>query len=303
MENQPKFCPKCGNQLNADAKFCPKCGFAISELQATSSTATADSATTAQPETATSQAAPASAAPNETLERAHNFTSNYFKWLWETLRHPGAPLTGVNRSFGATSFILESLLVALSLFTIMKKIETAIRYRGGVDAEKLLSVLQADGLIFKLLIEVFVVVLIIFAMYTGVAYLFRRMVTSESPNYWNFVNRFASVTNLIVVLDAIVFLWCLIPSGSSMSGFGDMSSSFNSFFTPFIPMALVNLIITIAYIYVIVADVEKPRFNKFYAVLLAEIALVIVAVVLTVILMFTIGLSMVNYFQGLQNVL
>lgn len=296
MENQTKFCPKCGNELKADAKFCPKCGFALADVTATTSQVPVEPTAAVnepQPEMASDAASTATM-----IDNAKVFTGNYFKWYWETLKHPGQPLVEVNRSFGVVSFALEALLIALAALTLLKKVQSIITYAGGQTAEKALSIANVNGVIFKVCLTTFIVIMLSYGIYTGVSYAFRRMAAAEPVNFWDFVNRFAALTNLIMIFNFLILIICLVPSTLSlMSG----PTTGILIVTLALAAAPANLIITVAYIFVIVTDIDQKRMDKFYVVLLAEIALTIVFAIFVLIVSTTIGASFVSYFENLQH--
>lgn len=282
MTNQSKFCPHCGNELKPDAKFCPKCGYAVSA-------ATADPV---QPEpTPAAQPQPAPQATTPTGKQT-GATGNYFNWYFATLRHPSQALPGTNRFFGLISLVVEALLLSLTLVILSQKLTTlAIRSMDQYAAAELSRVLNVNGLIFKTGLTLFFLIIIGYAIYVGISYAFRRIITGETQNFWEFLNHFAGVTNLLLIFNLITFLLGMI------TGAGNFSSL--SIFLLFLVPA--NILLSAAFIFIIIDDVAAPRMDKFYTVLLAELALVVAFFIFGFIATNLVGGSIASYVESLYN--
>lgn len=284
MTNQTKFCPHCGNELKADAKFCPQCGYAVS----------AATEAPAQPEPAPAdQSQPAQRATPPTGSRAGTTgTGNYFNWYFATLRHPSQALPGTNRFFGLISLVVEALLLSLTLVILSQKLTTlAIRSMDQYAAAELSRVLNVNGLIFKTGLTLFFLIIIGYAIYIGISYAFRRIITGETQNFWEFLNHFAGVTNLLLIFNLITFLLGMI------TGVGNFSSL--SIFLLFLVPA--NILLSAAFIFIIIDDVSVPRMDKFYTVLLAELALVVAFFIFGFIAANLVGGSITSYVESLYN--
>ncbi|TGD17808.1 zinc ribbon domain-containing protein [Levilactobacillus suantsaiihabitans] len=284
MTDQPKFCPHCGNELKPDAQFCPQCGYAVGA--ALNETAQPDPTPAAQPQPAQTET------PTPTARRTANPSGNYFNWYFATLRHPSQNLPGTNRFFGLISLVAEALLLSLTLVMLSQKLTTmAIRTMDQYAAAELSRVLNVNGLIFKTGLTLFFLVIIGYAIYVGISYAFRRIITGESQNFWDFLNHFAGVTNLLLIFNLITFLLGLI------TGAGNLSSL--SIFLLFLVPA--NILISAAFIFIIIDDVPTPRMDKFYAVLLAELALAVAFAIFGFIAANLVGGSIVSYVESLYN--
>ncbi|WP_395390540.1 MULTISPECIES: DUF6574 domain-containing protein [Levilactobacillus] len=283
MTNQPRFCPHCGNELKADAKFCPKCGYALSPVATGSEPAAAP-----QPEP--TQAAPV--AEPTTTENAQAFSGNYFNWYLDTLKHPSQPRVEANRFFGIISMVVEALLLALTLTLLGQKIVNMVtKMLNTYEEAQLAKYLNLNGLVFKSGLIIFFLVIIGYAIYVSIGYAFRRLITEEYVNFWDFVNQFAGVTNLILIFNLITFLLGLITG----------SANFSSLSILLVFMVPANLLINAAFVFIIIDGVDQSRMDKFYTVFLAEISLTVAFFIFGFIATNIVGGSIVSYVQSLYN--
>ncbi|MFD1454163.1 DUF6574 domain-containing protein [Levilactobacillus lanxiensis] len=283
MTNQPRFCPHCGNELKADAKFCPKCGYALSPVAT-------DSEPAAAPQPEPTQAAPV--AEPTTTENTQAFSGNYFNWYLDTLKHPSQPRVEANRFFGIISMVVEALLLALTLTLLGQKIVNMVtKMLNTYEEAQLAKYLNLNGLVFKSGLIIFFLVIIGYAIYVSIGYAFRRLITEEYVNFWDFVNQFAGVTNLILIFNLITFLLGLITG----------SANFSSLSILLVFMVPANLLINAAFVFIIIDGVDQSRMDKFYTVFLAEISLTVAFFIFGFIATNIVGGSIVSYVQSLYN--
>lgn len=120
-------CPQCGSAIEESAKFCANCGAkvetateaaaaAASELPISSAAQSAQSAQPVQQETPNQAQSSAGSTAN-----AKNMANDYFSFLWNSLKNPGATAESVNASQKVhglvTMGILALLVPLLELFT------------------------------------------------------------------------------------------------------------------------------------------------------------------------------------------
>jgi len=283
MTNQPRFCPHCGNELKADAKFCPKCGYALGPVAA-------DSEPTAAPQPEPTQSTPVT--EPTTVANAQAFSGNYFNWYLDTLKHPSQPRVEANRFFGIISMVIEALLLALTLTLLGQKIVNIVtKMLDTYEEAQLAKYLNLNGLVFKSGLIIFFLVIISYAIYVSIAYAFRRLITEEYVNFWDFVNQFAGVTNLILIFNLITFLLGLITG----------AANFSSLSILLVFMVPASLLISAAFIFIIVDGVDQSRMDKFYTVFLAEISLTVAFFIFGFIATNIVGGSIVSYVQSLYN--
>lgn len=110
---------------------------------------------------------------------------------------------------------------------------------------------------------VFFMVLGIYAIYVSIAYAFRRVVNTGSMQFSDFINQFAAITNLILIFNLLTLLLTIL------TGTGNFSGMTGLFFFMIPTIGIMNL----AFIYIIIDNVVKPHIDKFYALIIAEIAL------------------------------
>jgi len=294
MTNQTRFCPHCGNELKPDAKFCPKCGYALG--------ATTEPTTPTDPERPAAQAAASQPQPQAQPEptaapsgpnKFQKFSGNYFSWYLETLRHPSQPRVDAHRFFGLISLLVEALLLVLTFMLLgQKAINLANRMMSSFDdSTQFASYLNLNGVLFKTGLILFLIIVFILAIYVGIAYAFRRVMTNLPLNFWDFTNQFAGTTNLLMIFNLITFLLGLITG----------SGNFSSLTILMIFMIPANLILNAAFIFIIVDDVDHSRMDKFYTVLLAELSLVVALFIFSLIIGSVVGGSIMNDIQSLYN--
>ncbi|UIF28915.1 zinc-ribbon domain-containing protein [Levilactobacillus brevis] len=286
MDNQTKFCPHCGTAIKNDAKFCPKCGYALE------STVTPDAqpAEPTQPQMTREQAT--QDRPNDTATSSDSFadvkrfSGNFFSWWLTTIRHPSQVVPNANRSFGVIALALEDLLTVLMLVSLGKRVMAL--YSSDVS-QAVANMINVNGILFKAGLIFFFLILLGAAVYVSLSYGFRRLIDDQAPlNFWEFTNRFAGTTNLILIFNLITFLLSLITTGANFSSYSLM----------ILFMIPTSIILNLGYIFVIINGVDHPRLDKFYTLLLAEAALIIAFIIFSYIAGSIVGGSVMNFIQS-----
>ncbi|MCE6031791.1 zinc-ribbon domain-containing protein [Lactiplantibacillus pentosus] len=285
MTNQPDFCPKCGNEIKPDAKFCPKCGYAVQEVRQPVESAPIPQSTPQATDYNSSRT-------SDSIASVKRFSGNYFAWYLETLRHPSRPLVDANRFFGLTSMVVESLLMVLTIVSLIQKVRALVVKSVGTEARDMMAALDINGVIVKTGLTIFLLIIVGYAIYTAIAYGFRQALTPEHVDFWDFVNQFAGVTNLIMILNLITLLMSVITSSGNFSGLTLL----------LIFMVPSNVLMSAAFIFIIVNDVQRARMDKFYAVLLAEVALTVVFSIFIFIVLNIFWGSLVGYVQNVSGI-
>lgn len=279
-----KFCPNCGAQLNPNAKFCPKCGFAIAAITAQPASA-ADSTNVTNQSTSTDQPTPAQPTPSrESLASVKEFSGNYFQWWLETIRHPATPLPSAGRRFGALTLAIEALLTTLSL--------TLLANKGLALARTTYTYLNFNGIIAKIVFVSFLLLLLVWLIYVSIGYGFRRLIDPGTPlGFLDYINQFASLTNLILAFNLIVFLVCLITGKGNPAGLEMLVGVL-------VPS---NVLMTLGFLFSIVSDVPAPRMDRFYTMILALISLTIVLLIFGLLAASLIGNSLLGSVTALLD--
>jgi len=282
MDNSKKFCPHCGNEIKANAKFCPKCGYALGD------TLTKDQPDDPQP--TAPQGAPTSrdagAAATDSFADVKRFSGNFFSWWLATIRHPSQVIPNANRSFGIIAIALEDLLTGLMLVSLGKRL---IGLYSSDVSQAVANMINVNGILFKFGLIIFFLILLGAAVYVSLSYAFRRLIDSNAPlNFWEFTNQIAGVTNLILVFNLITFLLSLVTTGANFASYSVM----------ILFMIPTSVILNLGYIFIIMNDVENPRLDKFYTILLAEAALAIAFLIFSYIAGSIVGGSIVNFIQS-----
>ncbi|GAX04297.1 hypothetical protein IWT140_01935 [Secundilactobacillus pentosiphilus] len=278
----PSFCPNCGAKLKPGAKFCTSCGYDLTQFNARSQQQPTQGAGQRQSnQQHVSQ-------PNLKVEAAKNYSTNYFSWLWDSIKHPSQTDLSVNQFFGATSFVISALLIGLISMVGLYRIIDAIssfesdlgslfsEVDGTSSSDTAASVSQPSGSGFSLFLKIFIIALIFTAMFVLIGWLVRRyMIGDEKETYLGFATRLAGYTNfsLIFLALALVFVALLNALAGGALLFIFLSLSVTTF--------------SIGYSYTILEFKQTRGMDKIYALLIALIA----DSFLTMILMSIVGAS------------
>lgn len=250
-----KFCPKCGNELKEGAKFCPKCGAQIVQ--------------NVQPNGAnTNGAQNQNVVPNQSTEKAKNYAKDFFKWFWESVKHPSLTGKASNKYFGLTSFITSAVIAILSVMLITSKInggiESVANSFGNDSSASVVNLFQGLVNAGAGKVELFSVLMIV--AFVALAYGFRAFAvagTGEKTDFFEFINKLAAYTNISVLLSAIMFLFVLIG--------GLVALPFNMLIFLFV---VINDLI--GFTYAIIDGQNSNKFDKLYVLLLAHLSLIVV---------------------------
>lgn len=279
-DQTPKFCPHCGTPLTTTAKFCPKCGYAVGTatppVTPTPAAAQPTPPATPQPsESATGQYAPLS---RESLASVRAFSGNYFQWWLATIRHPATPVANASQWFGALTLALESLLMTLTLTTLVNKGISLIQNYSHTD-------MGLGGTVSKFGFICFILLILGYLIYVSIGYGFHRLIDTEATiSFLEYTNQFAGVTNLILAFNLITFLISLLTGNANPASLELLIF----FLTP------AGAILNLGYLFSIVNGVKKPRLDKFYTILLAEVAISIALLVFAMIAGGLIGSTMID---------
>lgn len=262
MNKQALFCAQCGNQLKVGAKFCPKCGAAVTPIHEAPNHAQSISEPDNTAES-NSDGTVNKILTTETVQNVKAFSGNYFSWFKMTIRHPGHAIEPTNRNFGLTSIGLEALLLVLSIALILHKAQNIANDFTNSLTGNTEAAIHAGGFILKTSVLVFFMVIGIYAIYIGTAYAFRRVVNTDSMQFKDFINQFAAITNLILIFNLLTLLLTILTGATDFSGVTGL------FFFMIPTIGIMNL----AFVYIIINNVVKPHIDKFYSLIIAEIAL------------------------------
>lgn len=275
----PSFCPNCGAKLKPGAKFCTSCGFDLTQFNAQSHQQATQRATQQQTVQQPHQ-------PNPNVAAAKNYSTNYFSWLWDSIKHPSQTDIKANKFFGATSFAISSVLIGIISMVGLYRIFDAIS-KFESDLDSFVSTLgEAEseapttpvptGSGFTIFLKVFIIALIFTAMFVLVGWLIRRyMLGDEHESYLSFATRLAGYSNInmIFLLLALIFIALL----NALAGGALL----------FIFLGLCSTVYFVGYAYAILEFNQTRGMDKIYALLIA----LIVNSFLSMILMSIVGAS------------
>ncbi|MFC6253104.1 DUF6574 domain-containing protein [Secundilactobacillus hailunensis] len=276
----PSFCPNCGAKLKPNAKFCTNCGYDLTHFNARSQQQAAQQQSTQQ---RVSQ-------PNPNVEAAKKYSTNYFSWLWESIKHPSKVDLKGNKFFGITSFIIAALLIGITgmvaLYRIIKELTLLINdlssaindINGQTDGNGSSFPNYPTGSGFTIFLKIFLIALIFMALFVLVGWLTRRyLIGDEHETYLGFATRLAGYTNLslIFLLLGMVFIALL----NTLAGA----------FLLFLFVLLTTTVYSIGYSYTILEFKQARGLDKVHALLIALIA----DGILTMILSSIVGASVI----------
>lgn len=263
----PSFCPNCGAKLKPGAKFCTSCGYDLTQFNARSQQTSQGSSQGQSTHQRVS---------NPNVEAAKNYSTNYFSWLWDSIKHPSQTDLSVNKFFGATSFVVSALLIGLISMVGLYRIINAINsfesdlgslfseFSGTSSSSEAASEAASSsptGSGFSIFLKIFIITLIFTAMFVLVGWLVRRyMIGDEKETYLGFATRLAGYTNfsLIFLLLALVFIALL----NALAG--------GALLFLFLSLAITTF--SIGYSYTILEFKQTRGLDKVYALLIALIA-------------------------------
>lgn len=220
-----KKCPKCGAQLPNDANFCTECGASLSniaidneEKQATE-TFEPDGTVkeTSQPKDEKQQ----STQHSINVDKAKENAVSYWKWLLKSWTHPTDTKASASKWFGISSIIIEIFLFCASFFTLDQKLISYINKVAGNTVNTLASILgsqsQNTGNLtnfnaFGTSFEIFIILILFDAAILGAVYGINCWVFKEKEGFFDFVNRFAHYTNVILIVNVLLFLFSLVSN-------------------------------------------------------------------------------------------
>ena len=246
-----KKCPKCGAQMSSDTNFCTECGADLRNVSV--SNESAQSTETFEPngtvenqnqqqanqntqQTAQAQATqqtqqaqqPAQAQPvrrSIDTEQAKQTAASYWKWLLGSWAHPTNTEAPTSKWFGVVSIAIEIFLFCASFFTMVQKAVAYLNQQANNVSNGLAALLgqqqNNSNLIhfnsFGTSFEIFIVLLLLDASVLGAVYGINCWVFREKESFFDFINRFAHYTNVILITNLLFFLFSLMSAYTMMA--------------------------------------------------------------------------------------
>lgn len=236
-----KKCPKCGAQMPNDTNFCTECGADLRNVTANEETkqptetfepnGTVEKETEQQTSQNTQQATQQAAANQQPVKRsidteqAKETAANYWKWLLGSWIHPTDTEMPTSKWFGVVSIVIEIFLFCASFFTLVQKAISYVNRVAGNAINALSSLVgnQSQNVgdllhfnAFGTSFEIFVVLILLNAAVLGAVYGINCWVFREKENFFDFINRFAHYTNVILIVNLLLFLFALISNAYIM---------------------------------------------------------------------------------------
>ena len=252
MDNSQKFCSHCGQKIQGNEKFCTNCGAALtSEANTNTNDSNVD--------------------VNETVNKAKNFSSNYFAWFLKTLKQPSEVVSDTHKYFGMVSFIIEGIITAwiMNIFAspLVDGINNALGEADNVAAWSGFARTDYLNLSFIVLL---IFVLALTAIRVTAGFLSRRIEGSKI-SYLDYANDLAGITNITLVIELIILLFAIISSYPNA-----------------IIMMLVSinfLFANVGYVFSLIRENSHLKCNRVYTVALSFVGLSVVSFIFSMLFM------------------
>ena len=165
--------------------------------------------------------------------------------------------------------MLEILLPALTVGVISHKLTAAANQATDLQ-------INISSIIWRVGLTLIIVLALMLAIYAGIGYACRRFNDPTSQlTFANYLGRFAGLTNLNVAIGLLGFLVSLFIQ------FNFTTNNVSAGGLGFISFLLVpaSLLLNLGFIYSVIGDTAKPRWDKFYVLVVAEIGLAVALLV------------------------
>lgn len=227
-----KKCPKCGAQMSSDTNFCTECGADLRNVPVSNESAqttetfepngTVENQNQQQANQNTQQTAQAQPVRRSIdTEQAKQTAVSYWKWLLGSWAHPTNTEAPTSKWFGVVSIAIEIFLFCASFFTMVPYLnQQANNVSNGLAA--LLGQQQNNSNLihfnsFGTSFEIFIVLLLLDAAVLGAVYGINCWVFREKESFFDFINRFAHYTNVILITNLLFFLFSLMSAYTMMA--------------------------------------------------------------------------------------
>lgn len=233
-----KKCPKCGALMSSDTNFCTECGADLRSVSVSNESAqttetfepngTVENQNQQQVNQNTQQAQQSAQAQpvrrSIDTEQAKQTAASYWKWLLGSWAHPTNTEAPTSKWFGVVSIAIEIFLFCASFFTMVQKAVAYLNQQANNVSNGLAGLLgqqqNNSNLIhfnsFGASFEIFIVLLLLDAAVLGAVYGINCWVFREKESFFDFINRFAHYTNVILITNLLFFLFSLMSAYTMM---------------------------------------------------------------------------------------
>lgn len=256
-----KKCPKCGASMPDDSNFCTECGEKLTDVTNCKNDELS-SDTTEQNKYSTG------------AEHMKQTFINYFHWIVNSWMHPTEIEKPVSKWFGIVSIVVEILLFSISFFECTKNLISSINSFAGNTVNSLASIfgsqLQNIGQLinfdpFSISLKLFIMLIILSLVIFGAVYGIHCWIFKQRENFFDFINRFAHYTNVILIINALLCVVGLIS---------------NSYTLMIILLFLSLCFYILGMTSIIIVYQEPQRFDRFYGAIMVLLVIFIITVIL-----------------------
>lgn len=287
-----KFCAKCGAALEAEDKFCTNCGTQVVEAAPTE----VFEPTTAEPvkearieesvkseqpvhETVTPKSTMNSEKLNQNVEQTKKYAQSYWNWLKSSIQNPSKSPSDAHQYYGITTFALFSIIGALFIIIPGRQAFTSINQQSGNSTYDIMQNPFGIGLFLK----IFVVFLIIYALYLAVGYFTLKIAGDDSDglSLTRYTNDFAHRINFtfIFAVSALLITIIFVPNEIANSIGTDMKS-FGTLNLVGLLLGVAGVSFNIGFLATILNTNVKLKFDKIYVALIAQMIILVIVYML-----------------------
>lgn len=278
-------CPKCGTDMPSNSNFCTECGAKLSNVSAQSKSTNSTETFTpnGSAEYNRSQGQPNfnnnrkdAQSNNQNNSRSSVDTdqmkqtaASYWKWLVNSWVRPTDTRVPSSKWFGIVSMVLEVFFLIASYYALAQRAINATNNAISSVANSL--GMNSNGLSinpFGSSVELFFTLILVGAAALSAIYGINCLVYTEKENFFTFINRFAHYTNMLLIVNVLLLLFCMVSSSFGFVTFLLIASLF------------FYLLGTSA---VILTRNANARFDKIYGVAIVGIIMVIAFTLVTII--------------------
>ncbi|MEJ6399938.1 DUF6574 domain-containing protein [Nicoliella lavandulae] len=271
-----KQCPNCGKEVPSNSKFCTYCGFKFDEQPAGANVNQSNDNQKQPGNSNPGQPTQRQEAFNEKTAEAKQFSSNYFQWFMDTLKHPTRFNRNTNQYFGLTSLIISVVLIAILINQALKNIPTFLyklstMFDSGSNSSDASSIAQFTSSsqynegIRATFTHVFAYSVVALVLAVLIPFLIKKVVYHDSQKFLSFTTEFATESNYVLLIEVLVIILL----------------SLNMFvFASLVLTAFISVGYTIAFYYSLFRNSHSNQLDSIYAVLIGVAVQFIVAYLL-----------------------
>lgn len=250
-------CKNCGADLKPGDKFCKKCGTPVDEIHVSNGETTSKSTSEIK--------------NNETIANLKKHSLNYFTWYKDSLLKPSI-VKNDNKYFGLTTLLLNAILAAYAIFTVLDKLflaakdaleDTAISDYSTIAKEMKLNIPTGFSLYFQILM----LAVLYYIVFLIVGFVCKKYLVDQKVSLFDYANQLGSYSSSLIVAQIIMAILLLMSVPGDLTSLQSMSALFSllgSIKFVVVVLAVISSIWTVAYVSSIVLEKAQANMDKIY---------------------------------------